>query len=130
MTRRLSAAFLLLALLLPAGCGPAVNYVATDPTVLTPKPGGYEMPFSYEVPNRPHKVLGRLEVSERIKPSFKQTSTFDRVMALMQRQAREIGADAIVNLQTLDGQKGGHEGRLTLAGTLIIFTAPPAVGGR
>jgi hypothetical protein len=130
MTRRLPAVLPLLALLLLAGCGPTVHYVATDPTVLTPKPERYEMPYSYEVPNRPHKVLGRLEVSEQIKPSFKQTSTFERVMARMQREARIAGADAIVNLQTLDAGNGGREQRLTLAGTLIIFTAPPAVAGQ
>ena len=130
MTRRLSAVLPVLALLFLAGCGPEVSYVASDPTVLTPKPEGYRMPFSYEVPNRPYKVLGEVRVSEKIRPSFRQTSTFDQVLAEMQRQARKVGADAIVDLQTLDTQTGGSEGRLTLVGSLIIFTAPPAPAGR
>lgn len=130
MTRRLSVALTLLALLLLAGCGPEVSYVATDPTVLTPKPVGYKVPISYETPDRPHKVLGRLQVSERIRPSYQQTGTVDRVLATMQQEARRIGADAIVNLRTLDSTAGGKQERLTMAGTLIIFTAPPAVAGR
>lgn len=132
MTRRFIVVCPLLGLLLLAGCGPEVHYVASDPTILTPKPAGYEMPFSHEVPGRPHKVLGELRVAERIRPSFRQTGTYDTVLAEMQKRARKVGADAIVNLRTLDSQRGGSEGRLTLVGTLIIFTAPlaPGAGGR
>ena len=125
MRRLLSAAAFVLTTLLVAGCGPEMHYVASDPTVRAPKPREYDMPFSYEAPDRPHKVLGELRISEKIQPSYKTTSTFDRILFKMRERAIDLGADAIVSLKTLDSQNGGSEGRLTLVGTLVIYTAPP-----
>jgi hypothetical protein len=113
-----------------AGCGPAVTYVSQDLTKMSPKPEGYEMPFSYHSADRPHKVLGAMTVSSKIKPSFREMSTFDQLLTEMQKRARKLGADAIVDLKTVDSQKGGDRGALSLVGTLIIYTAPPALSSR
>jgi len=122
--KRIHLAAPILALALLSGCGPEVKYAQVDPTVLTPKPEGYDVPFSYEVPARAHKVLGEIRVSSKIKPDFNSTSTFDQVMNEMKKQARKIGADAIVDLKTVDSSNS-QEGKLTMLGTFIIYTEPP-----
>ena len=127
MRRRLSVALPVLATLLLTGCGGDATFVRTDPTVMTPKPSGYEMPFSYEPADRAHRVLGEIRVSSKIEPTYKETSTFDQVLLKMRRRAIRLGADAIVNLKTLDTQDGGRHGKLTLVGTLVIYTVPPAM---
>ena len=124
MRRNLSALLPVVLCLLATGCGSNVTYVASDPTVISPKPEGYEMPYSYAGVERPHKVLGELQVTKKIKPSFQETSTFDLAMNEMRDEARKHGADAICSVKTLDSQEGGTHGRLTLVGTLVIFTAP------
>ena len=78
----------------------------------------------YEVPARAHKVLGEVRVSAPIKPTFKATSTFDQVMNEMKKQARKVGADAIVDLKTIDST-GDDQNKLTMVGTFIIYTQPP-----
>jgi hypothetical protein len=125
MARSKPTAVAAVTVLILAGCGMEAKYVSKDPTVLSPKPKGYDMPFSYETPARPHKILGEVMVSSTIKPNFRETSTFDQILAEMKKRAKKVGADAIVNLKTMDSQERSKRGKLTLVGTLIIYTAPP-----
>ncbi len=124
----LCCAVSILALAFLGGCRSDVSYVQLDPTVLSPKPEGYDVPFSYEVPSRAHRVLGEVKVTSEIKSDFNETSTFDQVMDKMKEQARKVGADAIVDLKTIDAS-GHEEGRLTMVGSFIIYTEPPALSG-
>lgn len=111
-----------------SGCGSNVTYLATDPMVLSPKPEGYDVPYSYGSEARAHRVLGELRVTTEIKPSFNETSTFDQSIEQMKAEARKRGADAVFNVKTLDSQAGGAHGKLTLVGTLVIYTSPPEMG--
>jgi hypothetical protein len=107
-----------------SGCGSNASWVASDPVVLSPKPATYEMPVSQSEPKRAHRILGKVSVSLTIKPSFKEESTYDQAVEQLKKEARKRGADAVVSVRTIDSQHGGQRARLTLVGTLVIFTGP------
>lgn len=115
---------ILAGLLVLTGCQSGVMYTAQDTTVLTPKPSRYEVAVAYQVPNRPHRVLGEVSVTREIKPSFGQTGAFDMAVEEMKTQARKVGGDAVVDVHALDGSKSSGSGRLTLIGKVIVYTAP------
>lgn len=115
---------LVLALLTLAGCNSGLVYTAVDGTVLTPKPSGYEVAVAYQIPRRPYRTLGEVRVTREIKPGFGKTGAFDQAVDEMKRQARKVGADAVVDVRALDGSKNAESGRLTLVGTVVVFTAP------
>ena len=128
MKRSIQGTLCLVLLAVLSGCGSNFAYLATDPVVLSPKPEGYDVSYSYGSEARAHRSLGELRVTSEIKPSFNETSTFDQSIEKMKVEARKRGADAIFNVKTLDSQAGGSHGKLTLVGTLVIYTAPPEIG--
>jgi hypothetical protein len=106
------------------GCGSGVTWVASDPVQMGAKPDKFDMPVMKTVPSRPHRILGELTVTMPIEPSFREISTYDQALVKLKKEAVKRGADAVVDLKTLDSQKKQSQGRLTLVGTLVIFTAP------
>ena len=114
-------------LLLLSGCSSGVSYMASDQVALEPKPSAYEMPMSPGTPARAHREIGTLSITMAIKPSYRETSTYDQCLEKMKAEAVKRGADAVVAIKTIDSQEEASQGRLTLTGTLIIFTAPEAI---
>jgi len=82
MRRLLSAAAFVLTTLLVAGCGPEMHYVASDPTVRAPKPREYDMPFSYEAPDRPTRSWANSgsakKSSQATRPPALSTGSYSR----------------------------------------------------
>lgn len=111
-----------------AGCHSNIVYTAVDPTVLTPKPAAYDVQIEYGSVRRPHRVIGEVRVTRKITPNFGQTGAFDLAVEEMKVHARQVGGDAVVNLKAIDSQQGGAEGRLTLVGTVVVFSGPLAPG--
>ena len=106
------------------GCNSAPVFIPSDTTMLTPKPDGYDIPVQREDVARPHRVLGELRVTREITANFGESNVYDLAVGEMKAQARRVGGDAVVNLKTLDGQAGGSQGRLTLVGTVVVFSSP------
>ena len=107
-----------------AGCNNNVVYTATDTTVLTPRPATYGVQVEFGSVSRPHRVLGEVRVTRKITANFGQHGAYDLAIDEMKAQARKVGGDAVINLKTLDTQHGGTQGRLTLVGTVVAFSAP------
>lgn len=113
-----------------AGCGFDKKYVSLDPTVWPSKPSGYDMPVISQTPGRAHRAIGEVTVTSGIRPSYEQTGIYDQVLAEIRKEARKRGADAVINVRAQDSSETASRARLTLTGTLIIFTAPPATAER
>lgn len=111
-----------------AGCHNNVVYMASDPTVLTPRPASYNVQVEYGTVSRPHRVLGEVRVTRKITPNFGQHGAYDLAIDEMKVQTRKVGGDAIINLKALDTQHGGTAGRLTLVGTVVAFSSPLGMG--
>lgn len=125
MSRRLTLMVAAGILALLTGCGFDKTYLAIDPTAWPAKPARYEMPVSNRTPDRAHRTIGELTVSSGIRPNYKQTGIYDQIVEEIRREACRRGADAVINLRAQDGSREASRARLTLSGTLIVFTAPP-----
>lgn len=128
MTRYAPLAIAFLTLLL-AGCGFEKTWVASDPMQLTAKPGGYDMPVSRGGTDRAHKILGELSVTTQIKPNWSTENSHEAALRELRKEAIKRGADAIIDLKTSGGDRGGHS-ELTVTGHLILFTGPPPLAAR
>ena len=81
-----------------ASCGSKVQFVRLDETVYPPKEPDAPIDVLRGATLRPHAVIGTLTAHKDIEASSE--SSYDVTLGWLQDRARELGADALVELKT------------------------------
>ena len=113
------AALMTLAL---SGCGSGVRFVRLDDTQYHPKPKDAPVAVFDSACHEPHVVIGTLTARKKMKASFNDRSIYEEAMADLKRHAREVGADAIMQITPrVHGE--GMGGKVELQATAIRYLA-------
>jgi hypothetical protein len=73
-------------------------------TKYPPKPDDAKITLHEGGIRAPHVVIGTLTAKKEIKASFNDESTFDQVLNTLKKEARKIGADALINLRPINSE--------------------------
>ena len=122
MTKRIALPLLFLGVVAVglAGCGSSVDFVRTDPTVYEPKPNNFMVEVTEGGMLHPHVVIGVLTASQNMEASLSSLSTYDTVLAKLQKRAREVGGDALIEVRPVyDGSK--VKGEVTLTAKVVRY---------
>ena len=120
MRVRLAAAALLV-MALP-GCGSGVQFVRMDETRYHPKPRNAPVAVFDSACREPHVVIGTLTAHRKMKASFNDSSIYEEAVADLKERARDVGADAIMQLTPrIDGE--GMGGKVEVEATAIRYLA-------
>jgi hypothetical protein len=97
-----------IALSLVCGCRTVMVVATRDEVVARPskEPGDHVAVYRSELPSQPHKAIGTVRARVKLSPYRTRTWPDQRVLEKMKSKARELGADALVNLQ-VEPEKGG-----------------------
>ena len=90
-----------LALILSCGCR-TVIVVATRDEAVSRRPrdsGDHIAVFRAELPEQPHKAIGSVRAKVKLSPYRKNICPDERILKKMKAKARELGADALVDLR-------------------------------
>ena len=100
-------------------CGSGVQFVRQDLTEYAPKAKDAELDVLDGGTMQPHVVIGTLTASKNMEASFNDESTYDNVMADLEKHARQVGADALINVRPLD--EGGSDAKVVITATAIRY---------
>jgi hypothetical protein len=100
----------LLALILICGCRTVIVDATRDEvTTRAPKNQGDVVEiFRGEIPSRAHRSIGTVRARVKLSPYRKHMWPDERVLEKMKSKARELGADALVNVQVEPVTGGGN----------------------
>ena len=101
-------------------CGSGVQFVRQDMTEYAPKAKDAEIDVLDGGTMQPHVVIGTLTATKDMEASFNGDSTYDNVMAELEKHAREVGADALINVRPVD-KNGGMDARVVITATAIRY---------
>lgn len=103
-TAGLRIALVGIVLLAIAGCGSSVQFVRQDMTNYPPKPADAKVEIHDGGVMQPHVVIGTLTAGKEMKPSLGDDSTYDLVMRDLEKYARKIGADALIDVHPVSSE--------------------------
>ena len=101
-------------------CGSGVQFVRQDMTEYAPKAKDAEIDIRDGGTMHPHVVIGTLTASQEMKASFNGDSTYDKVMADLEKHARKVGADALINVHPVS-ENGDLEPKVVITATAIRY---------
>lgn len=103
-----------------SSCGSNVNFVRLDETVYPPKSPDANVDVYKSSITRPHVVIGTLSTEKRIEPTGE--STYDVALRRLEDYARQVGADALVQLRT--DTEDEPSPRILLSATAVRYLEP------
>jgi hypothetical protein len=124
MTRTIAfvcSAVLVVALLPLAGCGSGIRFVREDVTTYPAK--GAEEPIEVREGGslRPHVVIGTFTAERNMKASYGDGSSLDRIMDDLKKEARKVGADALVHVHPILSEEHRTEAKLEIVATAVRY---------
>jgi len=109
----------------PVGASKAQDVAKTDAAVVNEDAG---VPvFAYNITDRPYKVLGEVTAGVRKATVFSKEASQAKVYRILWKNAKHLGADAVINAKYGDSHISAFSwGKTNATGTAIKFTGPAA----
>ena len=83
--------------------------------------------FAYNITDRPYKVLGEVTAGVRKATVFSKEASQAKVYRILWKNAKHLGADAVINAKYGDSHISAFSwGKTNATGTAIKFTGPAA----
>ena len=96
-----------------------VQFVRQDMTEYAPKPEDAKLDVLDGGTMQPHVVIGTLTASKDMDISFNGESTYENAMADLEKHARKVGADALINVRPLN--QDGTEAKVVITAVAIRY---------
>jgi len=102
-----------------SACGSGVQFVRQDMTEYAPKPKDAKLDVLDGGTMQPHVVIGTLTASKDMDISFNGDSTYDKAMSDLEKHARKVGADALINVRPVNQE--GTDAKVVITAVAIRY---------